>query len=438
MRTRTLLACLLGALAACGAAPRELSATRGSAAPAAPLDAPHVPDPDLDRAPARTLLAIDWTKVQLASDADALALWAQIAPTGADWEEKLFEVPNGPISKALAIAMLHAGNVACVPPATKLACGPAVPDSLDPADDATFADPCLRRALAMWSLDQLDPADLPQVHDALAAIAALPPPESQLVSDVLEKDVDNPDQNAQLALLVRAWQAGQHEIVNGRLGELDEAHLVEAVQKDHIDGALEVLSADGSRAVYLKAIADERLGAAARALAIAELSDASSDALPSDLRAALLAVTRTASCTVAAAAAHALATHGVREGVPGKGPATMRALCVVASYEQLQVAGETSPLASYIPPRGLELVKVAYDPDGDTAVDPDGDPHTQRTTDLIPRAAVVFPESDDLVRAFAHCKGTTCATEDHEFRFTLRNGFLVRLEIDERPPCKIP
>jgi hypothetical protein len=39
------------------------------------------------------------------------------------------------------------------------------------------------------------------------------------------------------------------------------------------------------------------------------------------------------------------------------------------------------------------------------------------------------------VRAFGHCKGTTCSSEEHDFRFTIRGGLLTRLEIDERAPC---
>jgi hypothetical protein len=41
----------------------------------------------------------------------------------------------------------------------------------------------------------------------------------------------------------------------------------------------------------------------------------------------------------------------------------------------------------------------------------------------------------------AHCKGTTCATDDREFRFTFKPGAggelaLHRLASIERPPCQ--
>jgi len=425
-------ALLLVGLIACGAAPRSPAiAASGSAAPVTPPNrsvAPHAPDPDLDRVPPPKLLSIDWDKVQLGSDADALALWAQIAPRGLDWEEKLYEVPSGPISKALAVALLRQGNFVCIQH-VPVTCGKTMPMQGTAAPSSTLADPCLRRELAMWSLDQIEPADLPNLRDVLPALVTIPPPESELVQHVLELDVDNPDQSARLDLIVRAWNAGQRDIAGAMLGAFDENHLIEAVQKDHIDPALEVLSATGNRGVYLAAIADAHLAPETRAQAISELVEARPDVLELDFRNALVAATRASDCTLAATAALALVRYHAL--APPKPPATMRTLCVVASYERLQRENETSPLADLIPRRGLELVKVDYDPD---AVVTDGvDP--RRTTDLIPIYAAVFPDGEDLVRAFRHCKGSVCSSEEHDFKLTLSQGLLTRLEIDERPQC---
>jgi hypothetical protein len=46
---------------------------------------------------------------------------------------------------------------------------------------------------------------------------------------------------------------------------LDEAHLIEAATRHYIDGALEVLSAEGHRAVYLTAVTDEECPQGSRA-----------------------------------------------------------------------------------------------------------------------------------------------------------------------------
>ncbi len=428
---RVLILCFV----ACGAAPHEpvVATAAGSAVPPVPrvpIDAPHKIDPDLERVPMPPLLAIDWDAVRLGSDKDALALWAQIAPTGSDYEGKLYEVPVGPISKALAFALLRQGNFTCVHRVAGASCGASYPELDQPTATATFTDPCLRRELALWSLDQIEPADLASLRDVLPALVTIPPPESDLVEGVLSKDVDNPDQNARLDLLARAWKAGQRDLAGARLGSLDEAHLTEALQKDHMDPALDVLSATAHRSVYLAAVNDAHLEPATRTEAITELVETNSSVLETDLRTALLAATKTPDCGVAAAAALALVRYHAL-GAP-KPPATMRTLCVVASYERLLRENETSPLADLIRKPGVELARVAYDADavvGSDGVDP------RRTTDLIPIYAATFPEGEDVVRAFAHCKGTTCSSEEHDFRFTIRGGLLTRLEIDERPPC---
>src|SRR6185369_5483522 len=115
---------------------------------------PPAPDPDLNRPPPRKLLDIDWSKVALTDDTAALALWRRIAPTGTDWEDKLQEIPAGP-ARPLAIAELHGGNFLCTkPPAGD--CARPVYDVDPPAGAAGFDDPCLRRLLALWALDQID------------------------------------------------------------------------------------------------------------------------------------------------------------------------------------------------------------------------------------------------------------------------------------------
>lgn len=118
----------------------------------------------------------------------------------------------------------------------------------------------------------------------------------------------------------------------------------------------------------------------------------------------------------------------------------MRSLCVLASFESLQAADEPSYLLGYVPPRGLDVVKVTYDPYNDVDTDGDGDPHTERTATLVPRDEVVLPELEDLVRAMRSCNGTTCTSEEREFRFSFKPGaggelMLSRLEVVERPPC---
>ena len=96
-------------------------------------------------------------------------------------------------------------------------------------------------------------------------------------------------------------------------------------------------------------------------------------------------------------------------------------------------------LGTFVPARGLELIRVAFDPLAEVDTDGDGDPRTERTLSLVPRGELVLPEVDDMVRAFTRCKGTTCVSSDREFRFGFKNiggkMMLARIEIAERPPC---
>jgi hypothetical protein len=380
------------------------------------------------------------------SDADAAALWQQIAPTGADWDDKVPEIPP-PIAHQLALALLRAGNFKCArPPADD--CARPLYEVPAPAETAGLGDPCLRRLLALWALDLVDEADLPAIKPALFALAALPPPESQLVDAAL-RAIPEIDQDTRLELLAQAWRAGQRDLVDASVGSLDEAHLALAVKRHHIGGALEVLSPEASRATYLAAIIDPVLPTRARSLAITELAAlATSDArLPPDLQAALVTAAAAKDCAVAAAAARALDQHGDHRFVPRRPRTTntaplIRAVCVLASYEALQGSDEPSLLATYLPARGLERVTIIYDPMSEVDSDGDGDPHTNRSTELIPQSEAVLPELDDLVRAMQHCTGAVCVSDDLEFHFVWKPSggalLLSRIELAARPPCVTP
>ena len=400
----------------------------------------HLDDPDVNRpAPPKLLAGIDW---------NAAVTWEQIAPTGADFEERLDEIPDVPAADELAVAMLNGGNFACAAPPS--VCGAPI-DVPSPAPTATLTDPCLRRLLALWSLSRVDDDLLPRVHDALRAIAALPPPESQLVATAI-KAVPEADQDGRLELLAIASTAGQRELANGLLSGMDDAHLVTALTKHHLDGALDLLTPDLHRKAFLAAITDEQLATAARISAMSEVASADvvatgKDRITPDLEKALIAATKSADCATAAAAAHMFEAHGDHRFGP-KRPHThttaamMRAMCVLASYEQLQRADEPSYLLGYVPASGLDVVRVTYDPYSDVDTDGDGDPHTARTTDHIKRDEVVLPELDDMIRALHHCQGAVCTSDEHEFHFGWKPAggelILSRIEVIERPPCRTP
>lgn len=421
--------------AACAAAPVALK-------PVAVAPPPEKPAKRIEPIPEshyQPKLAIDWAHTKLHSDEQALALWAKIAPTGADWDEKLPEIPGDqPVAKALALAVLHGGNFACPAVITTHNCKQQAFDVEVPKPTDGFDAPCLRRLLALWAIDQLEPADRPGVRDAYLAIAQLPPPESQLVSAVLQTLPPN-DPDEQWLFFETAWAAGQRDLVNAHIGMLDETRLIAAVTRDHIDGALTVLSAEGYRSTFLAEVSDEKLAPKARIDAMNELVT-SEDKLSFDVKSALIGATESPDCSVAAAAARELELRGIKTYLPTRpklrnDKQMMRGLCVLASYEAMQKADETSLLPSFVPARGLTRVTVSYDPLSDVDTDGDGDPHTRHEAELVARKDAMLPDPSDLAAAFKHCKGTTCSSDDREYRFTFKGGELTQLEVAERPPC---
>lgn len=434
---------ILISLAACGGPSKKKPAEEPSASeePAKPVFAKKQKLSDLEKEALPRILDIDWDRIRVTSTQDALALWARIAPTGADWEQKLDELPDR-VERLLALSLLEGDNFTCMPPPPiKQDCTPRVFDVDEPSHKAGFNDPCLRRLLALWAIDKIDDADLPRLRDHLRGIVSIPLPESELVATVLVAIPEN-DHALRLDLLGTAWRAGQTEVVNGAVGKLDVAHLIEAATKHHIEGALDILSAEGHRAVYLGAVTDEQLGTRARMRAMQDLA-AIDPSLPNDVKTALVKATSSKDCAAAATAARLLQQAGDKRFVPAKPRATtpdklMRSLCVLASYEQQQGNDEPTLLASYVPKTGLERVTVTYDALGEDDPDGDGDPHTERTITLVPKEQLALPEIDDLVKAFKSCAGAICRSDDREFRFVFKNGLLQRLEMVDRPPCPKP
>ena len=409
-------------LAACGATPAPKPVP-----PAPPPAKPvvhHLEDPDVNKHDAK-LLSIDWSVQR-----DPIETWKLIAPTGGDFEEKLQEIPEAQ-TETLALALLAGGNFACAP---VMSCGEAlyIPD---PAPTADFNDPCLRRMLAMWAVDQLEPDQQPK--DVLRALAAIP--DSQLAAQVIHA-VPEADQDFRLELIAIAWKAGVH--LADAVAALDEDHLVTALVKDHIDAVIDQLTADRHRAEFVQAISDEQLSAKQRAQAMSEvaatdLTTTGKDVLAPDLQKALIKATHSPDCAVAAAAAHMFETRGDHRFGP-KRPHTrkvepmMRAMCVLAQYESLQRADEPSYLPGYLPAAGLDVVRVSYDEYAD--------PHTSEETTHVARDQATLPELEDMLRALSHCTGTTCSSREHDFKFGWKPGpggdlLLTRIDVVERPSC---
>lgn len=391
---------MLLAIAACTRPTPATPAPSPVAAPIAPAEEPGA-SRQLDEPAPKPLLSIDWKTVSLTNDADAVALWRQIAPTGGDWELRLGELPDlGDLHRRLALALLRGGNFACKPvPVDPDSCGPV---TLAAPPDSTFDDPCLRRELALWALDLLDEEDAPSLTRELLGIAALPPPEEELVRAAFELIPAGRD-DLLLPMIEAAVAAGQGAIADESLADLAPAQLEKVALKLHSDGALRILDPAQSRQVFLAAIVDRKLLPATRTSAIDDLVAGEDGRLKKDLRTALLAALKDPSCEVAAAAARALVAAGESRFAPkpqvGSVAEAIRSLCVSTAYSE--AAPLDASLRRFVSKRGLQI----YDHSEITA-----EPGEPAGEVILPAELVALPFLEELAPALERCALTPAAS----------------------------
>ena len=201
--------------------------------------------------PVYSALHIDWDHVSPKTDAETLALWQRIAPTGEDLE-KLGNIPEGGTQLRLAIAILRGGNFTC-PAAPQAARCKHVHELETPASTAGLGDRCVRRGVALWALGVLGQHEdqVAKLADTLRAIAKLLPPEDALVDAAIEAGSADPMFERELAGL--AWRSGHHDSVR-----VDRALATEA------DTALAALIGDPVKVVKTGDCATAALAAVVR------------------------------------------------------------------------------------------------------------------------------------------------------------------------------
>jgi hypothetical protein len=436
---------LVIAAAGCGSrsAPAAKPAKPATGTPPIASTTPPVTDDEPPDA-----LRFDWTGIAIANDSDAVAVWRRLVPVAQDWELRVSTIPDEHV-RAMATALLRAGNFACAPVKTTVGCTYVDHTFVDPPPTATLDDPCLRREIALWALDQLDPAGVAALVPTLTALARTPPPDDQLVDRVLEIVSEQPE-STRLAILGAARAAGHSgDAVDMNVDGLSDAGMIAAARDHHIDGALTALDVSLAFPLYIAAIGDRKLRPETRRGAIVDLTaEIAYDRVPRELEKALVAATADPSCAVAAAAAEALAGFGRTAYLPrrprGRKVAdAMRMVCVLA-------AGDHQPSPrNLIATRGLTVVERNFDPDRefDTSVpddDGDGDPRTQRIIDVFPRSEVTeLPYAEELEAAMERCTGTTCTVPATgvKFHFGFAPGpggalALSRIERQEPSGCE--
>jgi hypothetical protein len=310
---RSLALCL--ALAACGS-PR----TEPTAPAPAPVNLandagpPDAPDWSPDAAPTSHVVWPD----RIDDDRQALSLWRQLGPTGADAYDRAFLIPE-PHQKAMARAILRDGHFDC-PTQVSVGMGGCVPDWLEfvpPAATAGFDDPCVRRMLADWASVPLESADFVAMRETSIALVSLPYPEEMRVRDVIGNVEDEPFE-LELLAIVKQQGFAKEFVVDGIAQYLGPASLVVAAAALHIDNAVERVfldegySGEDRQRIGLAALADDPLRTDTREFVAGALSERYGQLDKSDrdrkaIAKALEAATTDPSCAVAGAARGALA-----------------------------------------------------------------------------------------------------------------------------------
>ncbi len=360
------------AAAACGRPVRSLS--------------PLTPD---EPGPRRDAVATPAPVGTAVANADLLA---SLALTGADWEQRLAEIPVER-ARAVAIAFLREGRLACRSVVTEeVECGDGAESFAPVAADATLADPCLRRHVAVWALATLEATDVAAIADTLATLVVLPQPEQELMDELVAL-IPPGDDPLRLRLISAAADGGRADVADALLAGLTPAGAAHALVALGREAAIAHLG-DRGQTGTLAAALDGGLSRAAALDALDRLEAADLD--EPVVAAAVRATAVSDDCEVAARAAVLLDDAGDDQYLPSRAPLTTeadatRALCVASHVSAAEAMAVLRPL---IAGDGLELVAIQrrYDVDSaevDPDLDGDGDPQTSTSRERLGLADLV-------------------------------------------------
>jgi hypothetical protein len=317
-------------------------------------------------------------------EAAALALWAQVKPTGADYEDRLSAIPDEEaIRRAMAIALLKQGDFVCKETVDSGSCGEEIVE-LAPLDDkADLANPCLRRRLALWALGQLDDADVPKLADELIALVKIPAPENELAEAAFEAVPHGETDDLRLQLIEAAIDADRKPLADEQVAFLEKPASVVAAAKLSLDAAVKRLDEKKDRAVLLAAAADEQLTVETREGVLAQFSDDQGK----DVSAALDTVSGATDCGLAMQAIELLEARGDKSHLPQK-PTTaraddyMRMLCLEAhdSNEARRIKRWQEVLAPKVVKREVE-VNDFYEEEEEGEGEADDEPEVDRNAE---------------------------------------------------------
>jgi hypothetical protein len=285
-------------------------------------------EPGWDRAPADDIA--DLALKPPRTEAEALALWQQLAPSGESYEDRLAAIPEDEaVRRPMAVALLKQGNFACEAVVQYEGCGEESLELAPIEPTAGLDEPCLRRRLALWALGVITADDARTLTDALVGLVELPEPEDELRTQAFAVAADD---RQRLVLLAAAKGKGWHELAEAEAGKLTTIPArIEALRALHIDAAATGLDPVAHRDVLLEALVDVALASETRSTIMSQLAGDEDEAVTR----ALVEVAGDDDCGLAMEAAELLASRGDGSHLPVR-PASadtgehLWALCMLA------------------------------------------------------------------------------------------------------------
>lgn len=323
-------------------------------------------------------------------------MWRALAPTGADYQQKLDELP-AELARPMAIALLREGEFACNAFEEEYGCADTwyVLAPLEPA--ATVDDPCLRRYLALWALEQLEPDDAIALSDVLVDLASMSDPETELPEAAFALA---PDDATRLRMIAGA---------SGYFGETWASSLETDAARLHafvdlgMESASEQLDVAAHRDALRPVLVDDRISTYRRADLVSAFTD---DADPRTTR-ALVELTSESDCALAMRAAEALAERGDPSFLPARPRSHdpedhLRAMCLLGAASA-QV--EDAVWASWFAEDGYE-----------STFQTDDGYHDEEEEYVVPEPEIETIDGgydDRLISGAWTCDGLICTTEGY-------------------------
>lgn len=339
----------------------------------------------LNSEPGWDRVATDVPTASLAPPADpaaALALWTTLAPTGANYPEKLASIPDdAAVARPMALALLGAGNFACEKILEADECGVVTRawEDLDPR--AGLDDPCLRRRLALWALEKIDPGDTPALQAQLAAMARLELPEDELPQAALAAVAGAPE-----PVRLAVWDALVDTDREGLISvdaDLTEKGLIQAAADIGLDDAALALDPVRHLEVMAGLLGSDGMSDDTRATLLDRLSDHDHPAITK----ALVALTADENCGLAMEAALALERKKDASHMPSRTASAdgERALCML--MHDPDITRRDRLVAEFIPKAGITVQETIEDPwadaeRGDAGPDDEEPPEPEKVTDV--------------------------------------------------------